>query len=95
MANRTKQINIMIVNHNKYRLFEYENNPSKDDEFILGEVVHKQDSGEIGVIIQCHGNNEYRTDMFGNCCFDVNPKYCDIEKASLLSILMNRPSLFD
>jgi hypothetical protein len=85
----------MNVDNRKYTLFDYTHNPSKNDEFRLGDVVKNTNDNSIGVIIQCHGNNEYRTDQFGNCCFDVNPKYCDIEKASLLSILMNRPSLFD
>jgi len=83
----------MIVNHNKYRLFEYENNPSKDDKFILGEVVHDQEANEIGVIIQCHGNNEYRTDMFGNFCFDE--KYSSVVKAELINIKKLRPILLD
>jgi hypothetical protein len=60
----------MTVNHNNYRLFDYTNNPSKDDAFILGDVVHKRSDNTIGVIIQCHGNNEYRTDQFGNCCYE-------------------------
>lgn len=78
----------MVVNHNKYRLFEYENNPSKNDEFILGEVVINEDN-EIGVIIQCHGNNEYRTDQFGNCCSD------NVTKASQTQILKHRPKLLN
>jgi len=79
----------MVVNHNEYRLFEYENNPSKKDKFILGEVVKQ--NGEIGVIIQCHGNNEYRTDMFGNCCF--NKKNSNLTKADVKSIKRLRPEL--
>ena len=55
----------MKVNHNKYRLFEYINNPSHGDKYILGDVVYHPTSG-VGVIIQCHGNGEYRTDQFGN-----------------------------
>ena len=82
----------MIVDHRKYAMFNYEQNPVFDDEFVLGEVVIN-DENEIGVIIQCHGNNEYRTDMFGNCSF--GGKYGNIERATLLNILMNRPSLFD
>jgi len=82
----------MIVDHRKYAMFDYNQNPSKDDEFVLGEVVIN-DENEVGVIIQAHGNNEYRTDMFGNCCFDS--KYGDIKRANLLNILMNRPSLLD
>lgn len=84
----------MNVDPKKYTLFNYEQNPSKGDKFRLGDVVIKDggDGIEVGVIIQCHGNNEYRTDMFGNCSFDL--KYGDIQKASLLNIMMNRPSLF-
>jgi hypothetical protein len=82
----------MIVDHRNYAMFDYNQNPSKDDKFILGEVVTNEEN-EIGVIIQCHGNNEYRTDMFGNCCFHKD--YGDIRKATLLNILMNRPTLKD
>ena len=83
----------MKVNHNDFRLFEYENNPSKRDRFILGEVVQKKDEDrfEIGVIIQCHGNDEYRTDMFGNCYYDG--KLGDIKKATAHNIFLYRPSL--
>ena len=81
----------MIVDHNKFRLFDYINNPSKDDEFILGGVVYKESENAIGVIIQCHGNNEYRTDKFGNCCFDE--KYGNIEEAKLDKIKELRPEL--
>lgn len=83
----------MIVNHNNFRLFEYNNNPSKSDRFILGEVVQKEsdDGIDIGVIIQCHGGNEYRTDMFGNCYYDN--RLGDIQKATAHNILIHRPSL--
>ena len=59
-----------VKDHNKFRFFDYEqywNGKTKlTDRFKLGDVVKNKD-GEIGVIIQCHGQNEYRTDMFGNC----------------------------
>jgi len=63
----------MTVNHNEYRLFEYNNNPSHGDKYILGDVVITEENGEeqIGVIIQCHGKDEYRTDQFGNTCADL------------------------
>lgn len=79
-------------NYKNYALFEYIQNPSENDEFKLGDVVISDDNG-IGVIIQCHGNNEYRTDMFGNCYYDE--KYGNIKKATIINILMNRPSLFN
>jgi len=83
------------ANHRDFAMCDYNQNPDSTDKFKLGDVVVKdtEDGIEIGVIIQCHGNNEYRTDMFGNCCYDK--KYGDIEKASITQILMNRPSLFD
>jgi len=85
----------MNLNPKSYALFEYNQTPSENDEFKLGDVVIKdsEDGIEIGVIIQCHGNNEYRTDMFGNCCHDE--KYGDIKKATIVNVLMNRPSLLD
>lgn len=82
-------------NHREFAMCDYDQNPSKDDKFKLGDVVTKdnEDGIEIGVIIQCHGNNEYRTDFFGNCCYDK--KYGDIKLANLITIIMYRPSLFD
>jgi hypothetical protein len=82
----------MIVNHNKYRKFEYENNPSKSDAFILGEVVYNVVTAEIGVIIQCHGNDEYRTDMFGNCAF-MNGAHGDVVLATDEQIWFKRNKL--
>ena len=81
-----------VQDHKKYALFNYEQNPSDSDKFTLGSVVINKEN-EIGVIIQCHGKDEYRTDMFGNCCFHKD--YGDIRKATLLNILMNRPTLKD
>lgn len=81
----------MKVNHNKYRLFEYINNPSKEDAFILGDVVYKESEDSVGVIIQCHGNDEYRTDQFGNC--SNCPKYGDIRLASMGEIERLRPEI--
>jgi len=80
------------INHEEYALFDYIQKPSIDDEFVLGDVVINEED-EIGVIIQCHGNDEYRTDMFGNCCFDK--KYGDIKRASLTDITIKRPMLLN
>ncbi len=57
----------MVLDYREYALFDYEHTTNKTDKFRLGDVVLK-DNTEIGVIIQVHGNEEYRTDMFGNCC---------------------------
>jgi hypothetical protein len=83
----------MLVDHNKYRLFEYINNPSKGDAFILGDVVRNRDEDSIGVIIQCHGNNEYRTDQFGNCYYEEGNGNLLI--AHIDDIKRLRPSLLD
>lgn len=85
----------MNVDYRKYAMFNYEQNPSKDDKFRLGDVVIQDDTNEVGVIIQCHGNNEYRTDMFGNCTYDPTGKYGNIQQASSINIIMNRPSLLN
>ena len=59
----------MILDYRDYALFDYEQaKQDKNDKYVLGHVVIKESNSEIGVIIQRHGNNEYRTDMFGNCC---------------------------
>jgi len=51
-----------------FALFPYHNHPDVTDTYVLGDIVYKEDSNEVGVIIQTHGDDEYRTDMFGNCC---------------------------
>jgi len=85
----------MRVNPNDFALFDYEQNPLIEDTFQLGDVVINKDD-EIGVIIQCHGNDEYRTDQFGNCCYSPDSEYSDLcGKADAASILMFRASLLD
>ena len=64
-----------VKDHNKYRLFNYENDLTNKN-FQLGEVVITVidadnsfvDIGNpIGVVIQLHDDGDCRTDMFGNC----------------------------
>jgi hypothetical protein len=66
-----------VKDHNKYRLFDYENDLTNKN-FQLGEIVIRisgadrtlinQDNGNpIGVVIQLHDDGDCRTDMFGNC----------------------------
>lgn len=78
----------MNVDYRNYSLFEYHSVTSSKDKFKLGDVVIKKDDREIGVIIQIHNPNEYRTDMFGNCSDG------EIELATLTQITIRRPSLF-
>ena len=65
-----------VKDHNKYRLFDYENDLTNKD-FQLGEIVIKvtnanktkidTNGNPIGVVIQLHDDGDCRTDMFGNC----------------------------
>lgn len=58
-----------VKNHKKYTLFNYKQSPSfLGNSFELSDVVINKEN-EIGIIIQVHDDvDEYRTDMFGNCC---------------------------
>lgn len=56
------------IDPKQYTLFDYSQNPTPKDKYKLGDVVYKEETNEVGVIIQAHGRDEYRTDMFGNCC---------------------------
>ncbi len=77
----------MKVNHKKYALFNYEQAQEETlDPFTLGHVVINNDN-VIGVIIQRHGNNEYRTDMFGNCSIN------EIKEATQIQIEKFRAEL--
>jgi len=72
-----------VKNHRLYAMFKYEQNPSfLGNNLELGDIV-KNEENEIGVVIQLHGNDEYRTDMFGNCVFGYGVSLAtkeDIEK---------------
>ena len=76
-----------VKDYTKFKLFDYEQywdgDTRKTDKFHLGDVVINEEN-EVGVIIQCHGKKEYRTDMFGNCCQD------ELKTASLRIIEDNR-----
>lgn len=76
---------IYIVDHNKFRSFNYTNNPSANLQ--LGQILIDPKTNEIGVIIQTHSDDECRTDMFGNC--DAN----EVCFATLQEIKEHRPEL--
>jgi hypothetical protein len=57
----------MIVDYRNYALFDYNSTTTPKDAFVMGEVVKKKETGEIGVIIQVHDPNEFRVDVWGNC----------------------------
>ena len=81
---------INVIDHNKFRLFDYENVPS--DVFALGNVLYKEypkeyeQLPEVGVVIQTYGN-ECRTDMWGMCSLS------EVRAATLKDIENLRPNL--
>lgn len=79
----------MILNYKDYALFNYKQAQEETlDPFVLGHVVING-YNEIGVVIQRHGGNEYRTDMFGNCSIN------EIREATIEEIQHFRPQLLN
>lgn len=82
-----------IPNYEDYACMNYENNISGHDDFQLGDVVIREidelgdTTNEIGVIIQVHSPDEFRTDMFGNTYTD------DIRLATQFEIDTYRPNI--
>lgn len=87
-----------VTDHNKYRLFEYQNHMSNPN-FQLGQVLTKIDrtgkpleeeyGNPIGVVIQLHEDGDCRTDMYGNVCPE------EVRLATHEEILHYRPELCD
>lgn len=76
-----------VVDHNKFRKFEYENevNPNK---YQLGDILYKEEyQPEIGVVIQTFEDGDVRTDMWGMCCES------EVSMATLEQIDLYRPEL--
>ena len=77
------------MNLKDYRLFACFNYTSTKCKFHkLGDVVINSEN-EIGVIIQVHEDQEYRTDMFGNC------SRSEIKIATKAQIKEHRPNLLE
>ena len=80
-----------IKNYKNYACFDYKSVESKTHK--LGDVVIKDgDNGdipEIGVIIQIHGENKFRTDMFGNASTS------EVRTATDEEIVKYRPNLLN
>ena len=75
-----------LENYTDYACFDYDSVECPLHR--LGDVVINKDK-EVGVIIQVHGNEEYRVDMFGNCHVD------EIKMASDYQIKRYRPNLLN
>lgn len=54
-----------IKNYLNYGMCIYDNIITGQDKHALGDVVINE-ANEIGVVIQIHSKDEFRTDMFGN-----------------------------
>jgi len=82
------QNKIRVKDHNKFRLFDYLNEPNSLVK--LGEVVtYNSEPNKLGVIIQTFGDGDFRTDMCGNTCID------EITFSTLEEIKNNRPELLN
>lgn len=87
-----------VLDYKKFACFDYESKVSMKDDFELGDIVVRYPDPEydeldakpeIGVILQVHQSNEFRTDMFGNCCSS------EIELATKEEIEAYRPELLE
>lgn len=80
---------LKIKEYKKFAYFNYHTNPKL--EYLLGTILKKEsnDGVEIGVILQVHGEDEYRTDMWGNCCRS------EVSFADILDVAKYRPELME
>lgn len=80
---------LKVRDHNKYRMFDYENEPCMT--YQLGDVLLKKyedsDRPEIGVVIQTFSDGDFRTDMWGMS------SYSEAVPAKLSDVKEYRPNL--
>ena len=80
---------LKVNDHNKYRNFDQENEPSTT--YQLGDVLLKEyegsQSSEIGVVIQTFADGDFRTDMWGMS------SYSEVLRAKLSDVKEYRPDL--
>lgn len=80
---------LRVKDHNKYRLFDYENEVSYT--YQLGDVLYKKYEGdqspEIGVVIQTFSDGDFRTDMWGMS------SESEVRVATLTDVKNHRPDL--
>jgi hypothetical protein len=78
-----------VKDHNKFRLFDYENqiNPYT---YQLGDILTKNEDGiNIGVVIQTFNDGDIRTDMWGMC------SESEVSMSNISEIEMYRPNLIE
>ena len=80
---------LKVNDHNRYRHFDYENEPSNT--YQLGDGLLKryddESSPEIGVVIQTFSDGDFRTDMWGMS------SYSEVLRAKLSDVKEYRPDL--
>ena len=76
---------LFVQDHNEFRLFDYTN--TEDQNVKLGQIVFHPEEKEVGVVIQTHGNGEFRTDQFGNTSLE------EVRNATEVEIEILRPEL--
>lgn len=80
---------LKVNDHNSYRHFDYENEPSTT--YQLGDVLLNEYEGdqspEIGVVIQTFADGDFRTDMWGMS------SYSEVSRAKLSDVKEYRPDL--
>ena len=80
---------LQVTNYNKFRCFEYENEPSP--KYQLGDVLfkHYEEGSEIGVVIQTFEDGDFRTDMWGMS------SESEVRPADIEDIKLWRPKLME
>lgn len=78
-----------VRDHNKFRLFDYENQHNQYT-YQLGDILTKKDDEiQIGVVIQTFDDGDVRTDMWGMC------SESEVSMSNISEVEMYRPKLID
>lgn len=78
---------LRVKDHTAFARFEYKSTPAPGIE--TGDVVIQKETNEVGVVLQTHGDSEFRTDMFGNECMS------QVRPATLSEIAKYRPDVVE
>ncbi len=55
-----------VLNTISFSCFQYKTPENHGNRFDVGDIVFREDSEEVGVVLQVFNHDELRTDMFGN-----------------------------